>query len=77
MQSLTQYTYVMNAIVIKKSSLERVNSLLYSDPSSVSSISRVEYVSNSAIFYFVSTFELSHASTLLYDAGILHRCCIL
>lgn len=66
----------MKAIVIKTSSLARVNTLLNSEPSLVSSIVRVENISTSVYFFFDSLRSLSHASTVFYVAGILHRCAI-
>jgi hypothetical protein len=66
----------MNTIVIKKSLLESANSILLSRPSFVSSISRVEILTNSVYFWFDNSRALSQASTCLYVAGILHRCVI-
>ena len=54
---------VMKAIVFKKSSLERVNTLLSSEPLLVSAVSRVEKLSDSVYFYFDSVRDLCHAST--------------
>ena len=63
----------MKAIVIKKTSLERVKVLFRSEPMLVSSIVRVEEVSDCVYFSFDSDRDLSHASTVFYVAGILHR----
>ena len=67
---------VMKAIVIKSSSLVRVNILLKHESMLASAIVRVEKISNSVYFYFDSLRELSHASTVFYVAGISHRCAI-
>lgn len=63
----------MKAIVIKKTSLESVQTLFRSEPSLVSAVTRVEKLSDSVYFYFDSVRDLSHASTVFYVAGILHR----
>ena len=67
---------VMKAIVIKSTSLARVKVLFRSEPSLVSSIVRVEEVCGSVYFSFASDRDLSHASTVFYVNGILHRVCL-
>lgn len=66
----------MIAIVFKKSSLDRVIPIILSRPDKAITVSRVEYVADSVYFFFSSAAELSHASTCLYAAGIVHRCVI-
>ena len=63
----------MIAIVLKKSMYVRVSSILSRN---LLQPLRVEFVAESVYFHLASISELSHASTCLYVAGIVHRCVI-